>query len=92
MATVVDAARAALSYTLAMDTAATGRTQASTLAAFPPAEQVIEVLLNLIIKEGENQHPAPATCPAPVIGTLNNDPPEPWHADAGFPRTAARYL
>ena len=52
----------------------------------------MEVLLNLIIKQGENQHPAPATSPAPVVGTLTRDPPESWYADVGLTRTAARYL
>lgn len=47
----------------------TGRTLASTLAASLPAEQAMEVLLlNLIIKQGENQHPAPTPSPALTIG------------------------
>ena len=44
-------------------TATMGRTFASTLAASLPAEQVMEVLLNLIIEQGENQHPAPTPRP-----------------------------
>ena len=48
-----------------------GRTLASTLVASLPAEQVMEVLLNLIIKQGENQHPAPGPLtPSPAL-TIN---------------------
>ena len=45
----------------------------------PPAEQVMEVLLNLIIKQGEKQHPAPAASPAPAIAPAGRIASPPGH-------------